>query len=539
MLAFFLSYGIYFKTNFKVTGTGGSMKRHFFWGAVVLFVLISLPTFAQERIFTIQVASFPTLSEAKRVYSRLDALLPDAQKAFLRVERIGRFYVVRLGRFSSPPQARKVLKKVKREFPDAFVRRAYYIEQRIISLHRPEPVNKPEVKTEKRPPQSASQSPKPTPKASPQKSPPPEHKAQRGSNFLFVYGIALVLVFGVLVFVYMQRFRYLYFVKKVLPPSHSFLVNFTTSPRKEYEVLMEKLSEIYSLLEVNRTPLPYKTSPPEGYNLKNLWFAEKPEERFLKANNMVYLTTDATLPSQKVCPAIVLCRGKVTVQEGSTVRAVVSEKEINTGKNTRVLHFLDSKVETLLAEGTEVLESATTAGRLILNKDVFFRCLYGMPIITHGHKPKDPPEGHEDLKEFTPPKGHKSMKSNTTSIQSPGGSIDIPPRHKVSRHLIASQSVSIGSGALIMGNIKAGQSIEVFPDATIEGTLSANKEIVIKENVHFVGDSISAKDRIVIHHGVRIGTRQRPCIIRCDGEVVLSADVQIYGTIVTPKGYVI
>ncbi|RUM32143.1 MAG: hypothetical protein DSY42_01705, partial [Aquifex sp.] len=62
----------------------------------------------------------------KRIFFNIDEL-PKA-----RIEKIGSYYTIRVGLWKTKEEANEHLKKVKIEFPNAFIRTCYYIKERII-----------------------------------------------------------------------------------------------------------------------------------------------------------------------------------------------------------------------------------------------------------------------------------------------------------------------------------------------------------------------------------------------------------------------
>ena len=54
-----------------------------------------------QKIYTIQMGSFLTLDRAQNEFNSLMVALTDKYRSFLRVEKIGKFYTVRIGEFES------------------------------------------------------------------------------------------------------------------------------------------------------------------------------------------------------------------------------------------------------------------------------------------------------------------------------------------------------------------------------------------------------------------------------------------------------
>ncbi|UCE71330.1 MAG: SPOR domain-containing protein [Nitrospiraceae bacterium] len=54
-----------------------------------------------QKIYTIQMGSFLTLDRAQNEFNSLMGALTNKYRSFLRVEKIGKFYTVRIGEFES------------------------------------------------------------------------------------------------------------------------------------------------------------------------------------------------------------------------------------------------------------------------------------------------------------------------------------------------------------------------------------------------------------------------------------------------------
>jgi tetratricopeptide (TPR) repeat protein len=102
-------------------GKGGMMSVVFY---LLIVVVISLSY--GKTIFCVQLSSVDDLERAKKIYKKASHL-PD-----VRIERIGKFYVVRSGFFTKRSGAKRVLQRAKRVFKDSFVRECNFIAERIV-----------------------------------------------------------------------------------------------------------------------------------------------------------------------------------------------------------------------------------------------------------------------------------------------------------------------------------------------------------------------------------------------------------------------
>ncbi|NPB06336.1 MAG: SPOR domain-containing protein [Aquificae bacterium] len=93
--------------------------------ALVLVLLTAL-VFAKEEHYCIQLLSSKRPEELLKAYEKVK------DYPYARVEKIGPYYTLRVGRWGEKEAARELLKELKRSFPDAFVRSCYYLPERVV-----------------------------------------------------------------------------------------------------------------------------------------------------------------------------------------------------------------------------------------------------------------------------------------------------------------------------------------------------------------------------------------------------------------------
>lgn len=85
-----------------------------------------------QKFYTIQTGSFIKIEGAKSQFEELINKLNEEEIILLRLEKIGKFYLVRLGKFKNYLKAEELLQKIKRHIPDAIILNAYIKNERII-----------------------------------------------------------------------------------------------------------------------------------------------------------------------------------------------------------------------------------------------------------------------------------------------------------------------------------------------------------------------------------------------------------------------
>lgn len=103
---------------------------------IFLLLFMSSGARAAESVFTIQTGSFKSQDDARNQFDSMIQKLSADNLDYLRIESIGDYYVVRLGKFEDFSEAEEFLKAYKSELSGAAVMRVYYIEKRIVEAYK-------------------------------------------------------------------------------------------------------------------------------------------------------------------------------------------------------------------------------------------------------------------------------------------------------------------------------------------------------------------------------------------------------------------
>ena len=99
-------------------------------------LLLPLYSYAIERIYTVQTGSFITLEHAQKQFDSLIQRLDNKKLDNLRIEKINKYYSVRLGKFEDYAVAEKFLNAIKPLPSPAIIIKAYFIDERIVRLYK-------------------------------------------------------------------------------------------------------------------------------------------------------------------------------------------------------------------------------------------------------------------------------------------------------------------------------------------------------------------------------------------------------------------
>lgn len=106
-----------------------------FLSILLCLLLQTQNTYAVDSIFTVQSGSFKNTADARRQYDSIAQKLNKDNLAFLRIERIGRFYTVRIGKFNDLGKAEQFLISNQPALSGAIVMNAYMKDERIEKIY--------------------------------------------------------------------------------------------------------------------------------------------------------------------------------------------------------------------------------------------------------------------------------------------------------------------------------------------------------------------------------------------------------------------
>jgi len=96
----------------------------------LLFIIVPNDGYSSREYYTVQTASFVTLEDARSHYESITIKLAEKHLDHLRIEKIGDYFSVRIGKFDDRLEAEKIFLSIKRQFPSAIMRKAYIKEER-------------------------------------------------------------------------------------------------------------------------------------------------------------------------------------------------------------------------------------------------------------------------------------------------------------------------------------------------------------------------------------------------------------------------
>jgi tetratricopeptide (TPR) repeat protein len=104
-----------------------------------------------ESVYTIQVASFNDTPTAQEKFDSLVQTVDKKNLDHLRIEKIGKYYSLRLGKFKKRNGAEQLLEQIRSHIPSSMIMKAYYKDERIVKVYRYTQESVAEDQTEQKP----------------------------------------------------------------------------------------------------------------------------------------------------------------------------------------------------------------------------------------------------------------------------------------------------------------------------------------------------------------------------------------------------
>ncbi len=525
-----------------------------------LLVLLMPHVFsAQEEYYTIQAATYLSIIEAEENYEMLYNRLSEEQRDYLRIELIkGKYYTLRIGKYSSYSEAQPLLKKVRESFPTAYIMKAYIKDERIKRMYVKEysAVKKPATVTERPVEEEKTRETVRVPQAPPEKktaeitrkepskkkAPVKEEKSEMKKTGVLLYVAAgVILVLAAFLTFRMLHGSVGFKIPGLLSNNQSGLIkdlnlkNLTEDSIKGYVDELKNRVE-FIINDVGLQNLPDNVEYIESDEDSVVVYRELKDVLHIKKN--IIVLTSTAISAGSVIKGGVFVKGNTSVEDNVIVDNLFSEGEVSTGKSVRFNRILYADGTVNIGDENYIGELAFTDGEIILNRGVFFRNIYGRPIKTYNYKEEPLLYDYTDL--HTPhldelPFPIKSLKN---TIWFSKEDFIVPERVRIHKNLVTRSGLTISKGSIIHGYIKAHKDIYLGSHVSINGDVISYNDLYIGDNVRIYGD-IYVKGRIHIDPGARLGRRAKVINITSNNEIRISEDVEIFGMIKSKRGTII
>jgi tetratricopeptide (TPR) repeat protein len=102
----------------------------------ILLLFLPIISYSSQLTYTIQIGSFNSLAVAHKQFNSIVQRLNENELDNLRIEKIGKFYSVRLGKFDESASAEKFFQTIKPQLSKGIILKAYIKGERIIKLYK-------------------------------------------------------------------------------------------------------------------------------------------------------------------------------------------------------------------------------------------------------------------------------------------------------------------------------------------------------------------------------------------------------------------
>ncbi len=105
------------------------MKRRLPWAGTLFLAVLLSGQEVRAGVYSVQIGAFQKVQNAQRQVKLLEKSLPMNLLDHLRIEKTGKAYIVKVGKFSDLEQAQTLLSALTPLSPDAFIWKGDFIKE--------------------------------------------------------------------------------------------------------------------------------------------------------------------------------------------------------------------------------------------------------------------------------------------------------------------------------------------------------------------------------------------------------------------------
>jgi predicted acyltransferase (DUF342 family) len=244
----------------------------------------------------------------------------------------------------------------------------------------------------------------------------------------------------------------------------------------------------------------------------------------LTVDHLVYTIGDLTSDDGVLFNKEVYVTGNVVLGRDNVLQAMAGDGEMMLGEGAKCRRWLDAEGTIRAGKNCTLGISVSSGDKLFLEKNCFFRRLFGMPIVT----------GREEIVDgrvTESPSLPKKLLSNGLTFL-PIKEKSISPGAIINDDVVFLNDIQVGSGVRFKGNIKSRGKLILKDNVVVEGNIFSDGDIIVGRNAIICGHVFSQMT-------VRIAEQT---VISCPNKiksivgkkaVLLEPDVTIYGFVTT------
>jgi predicted acyltransferase (DUF342 family) len=462
---------------------------------ILLFILVFFIVVGQveaeeytekESVYTIQVSSFS--EEALDYNKQIANVLEKEGYEDVRIEKIGDFYTLRVGRYRTKTQAQEIYIALKKIYPQSILRNAYYIPERIIYPAPKEKIEKVFEEEKKETPVVTKEVPFPakTPTTSGIKGKMPQ------VIFLVFLSFAILLLIPLLpglrelikpkdsspLFIKMDYFKEpRYFdrsFKKVLEDG---LQNAGyTRGIKQVQLHKEETVEVCESLVI-----------PDGRVIENI----------------LYVKSDFVSGRKVHLKKEVYVKGTAKIGEENVMRAIAGDGDITLGTKTQIIRWVGTSGNIIVEEQCRLGIHCSCDGELKIGKGCIFKALYARPIITYDTEITEVSKEDEiESQVYDVPEEVRNIEDMVWYASKTF--LSIPPFTNVEKDFVVKHNIILRKGCTVKGSIKSYGNVILEEGVNVNGNIFSEEEIIIGANCVVTGD-IFSQNFVRIGKGFHLG----------------------------------
>ena len=225
-------------------------------------------------------------------------------------------------------------------------------------------------------------------------------------------------------------------------------------------------------------------------------------------------------------PIVVM--GEVHLPARTTVDGLYGESLLALAPEATVDRWLYVAGDALVGRGATLRGTATAAETLSLGPGTTFERASGWLVRAGSPSPTRriaSPRRSQATSEFVPPDDAEVAFGRLFRV----GDLEIPEGVRVPFDLVATGTVRLGDGCVVLGSVKGRGDVEIGSGVFVQGSVFSGSDIDIAEGTH-IGGATVAEGSLRIGAEVEIGTAARPTT--ASGQTVeLALGAGVHGTV--------
>lgn len=289
--------------------------------------------------------------------------------------------------------------------------------------------------------------------------------------------------------------------------------------------------EIYQRRDTG--PLPVKNRSEMVADLAHEFRSELKDDSAAVPAGTLVRDTDWFVDQGVSIPDPIYAKGRLTAGGNNVFAAIFCEKDVDLGKNTKVLSWVHAQGVVMVQSGSTVCGRLSACERVELGTGCSFERIYA-PVITFGGGAEpDPDEDFEPLVarreglEFNPEP--LSVLERVTERLFVTQDFVLPPGAILDKNVVAGHRVHLMEGSQVAGCVKSNRDMELGPNVQVEGSLVSAAQLRIGRGCRVMGP-VLAEDELIIESGTRIGSPTHPTSVRAQ-RIQIADGVTICGSV--------